>query len=177
MKIFVVGEKRLNKLDIANTIVSKNDDLNICKSFTTEQNPGMIGEYMFCLDEEEIILSFRNNVLLYIDYSDKHITGITIDDFNMSDIIPIDIKHFNSIPDYLIENEELLILWIDSKNKEISSDKKYVIEAKYLQERVDNLNFPMMYFLDENLDDIANLAIEYMNSNEENREILVQENS
>lgn len=177
MKIFIVGHKQLNKLDTANKIISLNDYLNICKTFTTEQNSGMIGEYLFHLDEEDIILAFRNNSLLYIDYNDECISGMTIDDFDVSDIIPIDVKHFNSIPDYLLTDKELLIIWIDSKNKEISSDKKYIIEAKYLQERIDNLNMPVMYFIDEDNIDVAEIVIEYMNSDNERRLELVEENN
>lgn len=177
MKIFIVGHKQLNKLDIANKIISLNDYLNICKTFTTEQSDGMIGEYLFHLDEEDIILAFRNNSLLYIDYNDEQISGMTIDDFDVSDIIPIDIKHFNSIPDYLLSDKELLIIWVDSKAKYISSDKKYIIEAKYLQERIDNLNIPTMYFIDDDNINIANIVIEYMNSNDDERMELVKENN
>lgn len=176
MKIFIVSSNHINKLDVANEIVALNDDLNICKSFTSTMASGLIGEYMFNLDIDDIILSFKNNALLYIDYSDENVCGITLDDFNASDIVMISPEHFNSIPDDPISLNELVIIWLDSKFKS-PNYKKDIIEVKYLQERIDNLSIPALYFCDEDKSTIAKTVLDYILADETTREEIILENS
>lgn len=176
MKIFIVAPEHINKLDIANEIVALNDDLNICKSFTSLTTEGLIGEYMFSLDVDDIILSFKNNALLYIDYSDENISGITLDDYNAADIIVISPEHFNSITDDSISSNEVLIVWLDSKEKS-PTHKKDMIEAKYLQERIDNFSIPVLYFCDEDKTEVAKTILDYLLADETTREEIIMENS
>lgn len=176
MKIFIIAPEHINKLDIANEIVALNDDLNICKTFTSMTSSGLIGEYLFTLDVDDIILSFKNNALLFIDYSDDRILGITLDDYNAADIIPIRTDHFNAIPDDPISNNEVLIVWLDSKEKS-PTHKQDLIETKYLQERIDNFSLPVLYFCDEDKTDIAKTILEYLLADDTMREEIIFENS
>ena len=177
MKIFIVGPSYIDKLDYANAIVAINDDLNICKYFTSQSNiEGMVGQYLFYMDIDDINLSFKNNALALIDYRDELITGITQDDFDVSDIVFINTEHFNLLPDILLPQDSTLIIWLDTK---ISNDlkNKELIEIKYLVERLDNLELPMLYFLDEERDKVAEDVIEYLNANEEERKKIIEENN
>ena len=177
MKIFIVAPEHINKLDIANEIVALNDDLNICKTFTSVSNEaGLIGEYMFSLDIDDVVLSFRNNALLFLHYSEENVLGITLDDFISSDIIPIRTDHFNMIIDDHISQNECVIVWIDSKQKS-PNHKQDMIEARYLQERIDNFSLPVLYFCDENKKDIAKIILEYFLADENTREEIIEENS
>lgn len=172
MKIFIVGSDDIDKLDIANEIVAQNDDLNICKTFTSKYEH--VGSYMFALDNEDIELSWKNNVLLFLDYSNEKILGMTLYDFEQSDIIPIATKHFNMIIDSILENNEILILWIDAKGKH---SKQEMIEVKYLEERIESFSLPMIYFIDESKEKIAKTTIDYMLGDEIQRKEIIEENS
>lgn len=174
MKIFIVAPEHINKLDIANEIVALNDDLNICKTFTNIG--GIITENVFELDIDDIILSFKNNALLFLQYSEEIIKGITLDDYNSSDIITLNTEHFNMINDEPFINDEILIVWLDSKEKS-EQHSKDIIESKYLQERIDNFNIPFLYFCDENKKDIAKIVLSYLLADDETREEIQQENS
>lgn len=177
MKIFIVAPEHINKLNIANEIIALNDDLNICKSFTSNTNKqGLIGEYLFGLDIDDVILSFRNNALLFLHYSEENVLGITLDDFNSSDIIPIRTDHFNMIIDDIIEQNDILIVWLDTKEK-TENHKKDLIECKYLQERIDNFSLPVLYFCDEDKTEIAKIILEYLLADETTREEILEENS
>lgn len=172
MKVFIVGSETIDKLDIANEIIAQNDDFNICKTFTSKHE--YVGSYMFELDNEDIVLAWKNNVLLFLDYSDKKILGITLDDFKYSDIIPISTKHFNMIIDDVLVNNEILILWIDNKSKH---SKDELIEVRYLQERIESFSLPMIYFIDEPKEEIARITIDYILGDEVQRKEILEENS
>lgn len=172
MKVFIVGSENTDKLDIAKEIVAQYDDLNICKTFTS--NHEYVGSYMFSLDNEDIKLSWKNNVLLFLDYSNDKILGITLDDFKESDIIPIATKHFNMIIDSILEHNEILILWVDSKSKH---SNKELIEVKYLEERIETFSLPMIYFIDESKEEIARITIDYILGDEVQRKEILEENS
>jgi hypothetical protein len=177
MKTFIVGSDNLNKLEIAKELTSLNDDLNICKSFIAKNiDDEKLQEYIFTLDEEDIVLAFKNNALLYIDYSQHNISGITLDDFSVSDIIPISFKHFNSIVDEPLIENEVLIIWIDIKEKRESHNVD-VIESRFVQERIDSLNLPCLYFCGESSKEIAEIVFNYLTGNDEVRKEIIEENT
>ena len=100
MKTFIVAPNHINKLDLANNIVALNDNINICKSFTSDiKAKGIVGQYKFGLDIDNILLAFKNNALLYLDFRDEEVSGLTLDDYDASDIIVITTAHFNDVPD------------------------------------------------------------------------------
>ena len=174
MKIFIVGSDNINKLDYANELIALNDNLNICKYFTSESKfDGMLGEYKFNLSVEDIDLSFKNDVLLFIDYQDEYITGVTHEDFYNSDILNLSIEYFNLIPDQYL-NCDNLIVWIDNKS---NANKKALAEANYFLERVEEINIPLLYFINEDKKDIAKIVIDYIEGDEKCRkEILAEHN-
>lgn len=176
MKIFILSSEYDKRTNVANTLVALNDDLNICKSFTSAASKEIDKEYMFTLDDEDIILSFRNNVLLFLEYSYNNINGITLDDFNNSNIVSISLEHFNMIIDDILMNNDILIVWLDT-NTTIENRNKLLVEGRYVQERIDNLALPMLYFNGESNDIIANIILDYIDSDEDKRKDIIEENS
>ena len=177
MKIFIVGPNNIDKLEYANSIIALNDNLNICRYFTSDKKfDGMIGEYIFHLDIDDIELSFKNNALFYIDYNDEEITGITFDDYNASDVIFMNTKHFNMLSNIHINRDNMLIVILDT-NKHDENIKKEITEMNYLFERIDEMDLYYLYFINENKDNIANIILDYLNSDEEKRKEILEENS
>lgn len=177
MKIFIVGPSNINKLDYANSFIEINDNYNICRHFISDKKfDGMIGEYIFHMDIDEINIAFKNNAFYFIDYNDENITGITFDDYYSSNIICVDMYHFNLIPTFLFEKEEILIVWLDSKSNEINVSKE-IVETKYFLETIENMNIPYLYFLNEDTNIVRNIVLEYIDSDEETKQQILEENN
>lgn len=87
--------------------ISNKYDINIADNFSSD-NSGNI-QY----DIEDIILSFKNNALLYCYVKDDITYGITIDEFYNKDIFCIPLEGFINIADNKLNNS--IIIWIDSK--------------------------------------------------------------
>lgn len=177
MKIFIVGPENIDKLKYANALVAIDDNLNICKYFTSDRHfDGMIGEYLFHMDISDIELSFKNNVLYFIDYNDKKITGITYDDYESSDIIFINLNHFNMIPPFSLPVSDMILVWLDSCEHNENLQKE-MIETNYLYETIEENNIPYLYFINEDINDIINIVNNYINADEATRREILEENS
>ena len=179
MKVFLISPKHIDKLSIAKEVVALDDNINICKRFTSNiEDKNELSNFRFFMDVDDTILAFKNNVLLYLEYRDDNVSGITLDDYEASDIILIDSNHFNEIPDIYLANKELLFITLYSKtNKNDETKKQDIIEDQYIQDRSLELNIPIIYFIDEAATDIANIIIDYIKGDEEIRERIIQENS
>lgn len=172
MKTIIIGSDVIDKLEYANAIIALNDNLNICRYFTSESSfDGMIGEYKFSMSVDDIDLSFKNDALLFIDYRDEYITGIIHEDFENSDIVYMPIKYFNLIPDFLLEND-ILIVWIDNKSKNNVID---LSEANYFIERIEEMQIPLLYFINDTKELVSKVVIEYLEGDEISRKKLLEE--
>ena len=113
--------------------------------------------------------------MLYIHSSETSSYGVTIDEFYNSDIVVLDTLNFNTISDKILNNNDILIVWIDTK-----FDKKNSInfkETKFLMDRI--YKYPYMYFMcTDPVDSICDPIIQYLSADSllVKREIL-EENS
>ena len=176
-KIFITGSNKIDKLEYAKRIVSRNDDLSISQSFTNDEKykDSVTDDYIYYLDLKDIDLSYKNNAFLFINAKDNIYTGITFDSFYNEDIFCLDIKEFNSIPDYIFSQNDILVIWLDTKIKgRDKSNDDDIFATKHLIEKIDKLN--VMYFLDEDPDKVVDKIIEYIEGNEETKQTLLEEN-
>ena len=174
LKVFIVCLNKEYSLNVAKSLVYKNDELSIAPTFTTNPNDGEVNEnYKTYLDPATVNLSYKNNSLLYIKTNQYISTGITIDDFYNNDICIMNIEEYNLIPEYLFNKHDILTVWIDSKNHG-SLQNSDLIEIRYFTEFIENVNY--LYFLDsENI--IDDIILNYIKGNEEERQIILRENS
>lgn len=179
-KILIVGISEIDKLDIAKELIRRNDNLSIIPHFTT--NPEMSSiendNYIQYIKNNVINLAYKNNSLLYIITSGYISTGITADDYYNNDVAVMNVEEFNQIPDrYFNVNAKYynnIIIWVDTKtHKHISQNE--LTEIKYLQERLDNINY--MYFLDSNIDTICSTILNYIDGDEETRKSIIIKNT
>ena len=179
LKFFIVGAQSVDKLSLAKKLIEMNDSLSIAETFTnnTEYKEGSNDNYLYYLESQEIDLAYKNNSLLYVS-TDNYISyGITMDSFYTNDIFCISIKDFNNISNVVFESKlyDILIIWLDEKitemNKEIRED---INESKYLISRLESLKY--IYFFNENTDIIADIALEYLSSDEEKRQEIIENN-
>lgn len=176
IKILLVGLQRIDKIELAKKLTSKNDDLSIAPIFTTNaeyKNTEINENFIYYMDTLTVNLSFKNNSFLYINTIDYVSHGITIDDYYNNDIICMSIEEFNSISPKTFEHDELLIIWIDEKGK-VSNNE--LTEVKYFQDELSKYNY--MYFLNEDMNDISDIILDYLSCNDEqHRNELLNENN
>lgn len=176
LKILIVCIDKDLALSISKKIIEINDNLSIMPSFSTDTtylNSSLSENYIYYLDHRKVNLSYKNNVLLYILTKAYISYGITMDDFYNNDIGYLTIEEYNNIPDVIFNENNILTIWIDQKNRK-HHDITLNIEIKYFNERFSKvLN---MYFLETD-HNIAEIINKYINASEEEKLNIIKENS
>ena len=180
-KIFITGSHSIDKLKLAKLLVEKDDSLSICKKFTndTAYKDVISDNYIYYLESHEIDLAYKNNVILYVNTENYISSGVTIDTYYNSDIVVLDLKDFNNISNTVFQSKlnDIIIVWVDSPIKDNDSKTRQDInETKYLLERLDS-GIKYLYFLSEDDETIANTILEYIESDEERKLEILEENS
>ena len=165
-KILIVGSSTIDKMKIAERLTEYDDSLKIAYTFTSDLNYQQMKKdnnnmHIYYNDNENINLDYKNNSLLYIYSSETSSYGVTIDEFYNSDIVVLDTLNFNTISDKILNNNDILIVWIDTK-----FDKKNSInfkETKFLMDRI--YKYPYMYFMcTDPADSICDPIIQYLSA-------------
>lgn len=174
-KIFIVCDDKDLSLDICKKIILKNDEVSIIPIFSTDtEYYNEISEnYIYYLDTVNVNLSYKNNALLYILTNNYISHGITLDDFYNNDIAFMNIEEYNNIPDVIFKKYDILTIWVDTKHHN-SISKKYKIELKYFNERINEYKY--MYFLNDDVN-IHNIINNYILANEIEKENIIKDNS
>lgn len=177
-KIFITGSNKIDKLKYAKKIEELDDDLSISQIFSNDESlkNSYYDEYRYYLDSTDIDISYKNNAFLFISCNDSSIySGITLDSFYNEDIFCMSINEFNNIPDYIFENNDILVIWLDTKvlGKD-KSNKDDIMSSKHLIEKIDKLN--VLYFLDEDENIVGNTVISYLEGDYNEKQKILEEN-
>lgn len=176
-KIFITGLEKIDKLVFAKAIVVIDDDLSISQRFTNdiEYKDSPYDEYIFYLDSADVDISYKNNAFLFITASDMLYTGITLDSFYNEDVFCMNICEFNNVPDYIFEINDILVVWLDTKIQMKDKDNlDEIMGIKHFVEKIEKLN--VLYFLDETPEKVAQVVLEYLESDAEGKERILEEN-
>lgn len=172
-KIYIIAHRNIETLPIGILLQSQNDFMSVSPYFTTRADK--VNEYTYYLDKETVNISYKNNSLITVSTDDNESYGITYDDYYNNDIFCMTLSDFNIIPDKLfrdsLENEvNTLIVWVDSST---NVNKQDIIEADYVSERLENLNY--LYFCNESNETIVDVINEYLNASDFRKEELLLE--
>ena len=130
-KIIITGLAEIDKNILANEIIKNDDSLTIAPIFTTDKED----ETKQYMDVKTVNLSYKNNALFYI-YTNNYISiGVTIEDYNDSDIFVTNINEFNNISDRFFKTDDIIVVLADSKNLDNVILTKYKYELKYLNDK------------------------------------------
>ena len=175
-KIFIIGSNKIDKMSFARQITELDDDLSISQIFTNDESyKDSTNDHIYYLSPNDIDLSYKNNAFLFIVAKDLIYTGITFDSFYNEDIFCLSIEEFNSIPNYIFEHNDILIVWLDTKiNGRDKTNENDILATKHLIEKIDSLN--ILYFLDESEETVANIVIEYLEGDPETKQNILEEN-
>lgn len=153
-KIILVGINQSRILDVIAAIVSRDDNINIANTFTTNseyKDMPMSSNWKVYLDNDELYYAYKNNALLCVEMADKQISeGITIQEFENSDVIPMNYEMFNNISPKVIKG--ISIAWVDDLT--VHRNRIMVAQTKEFMEL--SRNIPTLYFTD--LDDTVSIA-------------------
>ena len=177
-KIIIIGPKHINKMELAQALISINDDLEVCPTYTTklEFKDKVTDEFFTYMPNEDIQLGYKNNSFIYVTSYTEYSKGMLHSDLYNKDIFVLDFIDFNNMSERMLnEFDNKLFIWLDSKSK--NTDIEDLEESKFAYERSNN--FPLLYFVDEDLNDIAKIILKYIdiNCSEEERQEIILENS
>lgn len=177
-KIIIIGPKHVNKIELAQALVSINDDLEICPTYTTqlEYKDKITDEFFTYISNEDVKLGYKNNSFIYVTSYDEYSKGMLHSDLYNKDIFVLDFVDFNNMSEKIFnEFQNKLFIWLDTKQK--NTDLEDLEESKFSFKR--SKNFPLLYFVDENVEDIVRIILRYIDVNctEEEREEIMEQNS
>lgn len=170
-KIIITGLDLVDKKEVAMKIIEINDDFSLAPTFATRDNDEVQYDYM--MDIETVHLSYKNNSLLYVRSEDDLSYGVTTDDYYNSNVCCLHLKDFNMISERMF-GDDIVVAWIDTKKKQKSTLRSDMIEASNMETRMEVM--PVLYFLDESVDYIAEVLIKYaMETSEEKRQKILED--
>lgn len=177
LKFLIVGENNIDKIPLIEILSQYNNHFKISKIFSTN-NEDLKDKYHYYISNDELNICYKNNAILFIKTIINHSYGITLDSFYENNIIFMNTEDFNNISNKIfLGNNELIIIWLDTKEHDPLRIKKEIRESTYLLEKIENDNLKYMYFLDKDYNEISNIIIDYFNSDEITRKTLLENNS
>lgn len=175
LKFFIVGETGINKEEIIDLLEMNNDSeqmFKIAKIFTTDYDEAN-QKYWYYISNEDLNICYKNNAILFIKTIVNKSYGITLESFYDSNILFMDTENFNNISNKIfLGNDELVLVWLDTKNHDKKNIKKEINETNYLIEKIESSNINYLYFLDTNKIEIMDVIAEYMLHEEKRQELL-----
>ena len=143
-------------------------DLKIAERF----NSGTDGQGGIFLDFPEVVVAYKNNAMFScITDIDNNTTGITMDEYYNSSIIYLSVAELMNVPDHKLTN--CLIVWIDSDKLSCSTEDISI--ATNMEKIIHNCEY--LYFLKNELDIVINTICKYIDSDIEERQNILKENS
>lgn len=173
-KFLIVGSNSINKEKIVDMLLINEDLFNIANIFTTEQLPSY-KKYQYYLSQNELNICYKNNALLYVSTVDNISSGITLDSFYNNNIIFMNTEDFNNISNKIFTlHDDLVIIWLDSKDHSQDNIQKEIYETNYLLEKINSDNLKYLYFLDTDPIEIMDVIVEYLKNPEKRKDLIEQ---
>lgn len=153
----------------------KEHNLEFSKIFTNDtQKVKENSNIMFDLDLKTINEAYKNNSLLCVKSVENISEGILFDDFETKDLFILNVDLYNMISTWIFEHYNILTIWIDRKMTE--ADENNDTSIRYLMERFD-MGAKYMYFLNESHSKILSTISKYLNGTDQEKNLLLVENS
>lgn len=172
IKFLIVGENSIDKRKIVNILLQNEGLFNVAKYFSTNQKDAE-NEFYYFMSNQELHICYKNNAILFVKTILFDSYGITLDSFYENNVIFMNTEDFNNISNKIfLSNNELVIVWLDTKNHDNNSIKKEIKESSYLQDKIDNDHLKYLYFLDKPEIEIMDVICTYLKNPEKREELL-----
>jgi len=172
IKFLIVGENSIDKTKIVNLLMTNKDMFNVANYFSTNIEDSN-KEYFYYLSNEELHICYKNNAILLVKTKLSDSIGITLDSFYENNLIFMNTEDFNNISNKIfLSNNELIVIWLDTKNHDPLTIKNEIKESNYLIEKLENDNLKYLYFLDKPEIEIMDVICEYLTNPESRKDLL-----
>ena len=172
IKFLIVGENSIDKKEIVNMLLSNEGMFKIAKYFSTNEEESK-QDFYYYLSNQELHICYKNHAILFVKTTLCDSVGITLEEFYENNVIFMNTEDFNNISNRVfLSNNELIIVWLDTKNHDTNQIKKEIKESSYLQEKIDTDNLKYLYFLDKPTIEIMDVICEYLKKPELREELL-----
>lgn len=154
-KIFIVTTDCYSTYssELAN-ILENMYDLSLANKFSSDDSSDI--QYNI----EDIILSFKNNALLYCYVKNNITYGITMDEFYNKDIFCVPLEGFINIADNKLDNS--IIIWIDSKY--INNDSDILSKVNCMESLLSDKKDCLYFNHKENINYIKESVINFLDN-------------
>lgn len=171
-KIIVITHDNDKLIETLAILSSKDENIVIANQFTTDINLKDIPskEWKYFMSNNDLFLSFKNNALLSISTDDNEISsGVTKEEAYAANIIPMSYSMLTMASPRILNG--MTLCWIDSTKKRSKNMSKDTMEIMKTYKKM-----PLLYFTDDdNSEYIANMLYKYLNSDNIDREKLIEE--
>jgi len=172
LKFLIVGENSIDKKSLVDLLLMNEGLFSVAKVFTTNPNIEE-SKYDYYLNNKELGICYKNNALLFVKTNTNVSYGITLEEFYDNNLIVLNTEDFNNISNKIfLSNNELIIVWLDTKNHNKDTLNKEIYESNYLFEKIENSNLSYLYFLDCSNIEIMDVIVEYLKCPEKRLELL-----
>lgn len=164
-------------VDTNSTLISVrqvSDELNrVCDLRIAERFNSGLDEYSnLNLDFQEVVMAYKNNAIFSCITDINNITtGITMDEYYNSNVIYLSVAELMNVPDHKLTN--CLIVWVDSDKWSCSLEDISI--ATNMEKIIHNCEY--LYFLKNELDVAVKTICRYIDSDIEERQNILEENS
>ena len=133
-KIIIIGPKHTNKMGLAQELISINDDLEVCPTYTTELEfkDKVTDEFFTYMSNEDVKLGYKNNSFIYVTSYNEYSKGMLHSDLYNKDVFVLDFLDFNNMSERMLnEFNNKLFIWLDTKEKNKDHPLPFVITLPF----------------------------------------------
>lgn len=171
IKFLIVGENSINKVPLIDLLLQNKGKFKIASIFTTNQEDAN-KKYYYYIDNMTLNMCHKNNAIVYVKTVVSDSYGVTIDEFEDSNVIFMNTEDFNNISNKVfLTSDELVIIWLDTKNHD-DRVKNEMRESEYLIEKINQDKLKYLYFLDTPIIEIMDVICEYLENESSRKELL-----
>ena len=172
LKFLIIGENSIDKIPLIDLLLKNENLFKVAKIFIT--NPNKVKDnFHYVISNDELNRCYKNNAILFVKTILNESYGVTLDSFYENNIIFMNLEDFNNISNKIfLSNNELIIVWIDTKNHDPLQIKKEIRESQYVIDKINSDNIKYLYFLDKDNIEIMDVICNYLLHEEKRQELL-----
>lgn len=172
LKFLIIGENSIDKIPLIDLLLKNENLFKVAKIFVTNQN-NIKDNFHYVISNDELNRCYKNNAILFVKTILNESYGITLDSFYENNIIFMNLEDFNNISNKIfLSNNELIIVWLDTKNHDPLQIKKEIRESQYVIDKINSDNIKYLYFLDKDNIEIMDVICNYLLHEEKRQELL-----
>ena len=124
------------------------------------------------LEFQEVVMAYKNNAIFScITDVNNSTTGITMDEYYNNSVMYLSVAELMNVPDHKLTN--CLLVWIDSDKYSCTTED--ITIATNMESIIRNCDY--LYFLKTEVDLAVETICKYLDSDTEERQIILEENS